>query len=141
MIEYSCVVPHEISDAILMKDSWLSKTSSQPDDFNKNSNKNADIKFSVHDVFLEKASAGTRTAKIFESLVIQKSLGTRKPKKRQLSVIFPLIPSRSVGLAAIVVIMYVTTFTTVVILYIPTLDKNHYKTKHPPNHFLQRVNK
>ena len=53
MIEYSCVVPHEISDTILMKDIWLSKTSSQPDDFNKNSNKNADTKFSVHDVFLQ----------------------------------------------------------------------------------------
>lgn len=53
MIEYSSVVPHEISDTMLMKDIWLSKTLSQPDDFNKNSNKKADIKFSVHDVFLE----------------------------------------------------------------------------------------
>ena len=53
MIEYSCVLPHEISDTILMKDIWLSKTSSQLDDFNKNSNKNEDIKFSVYDVFLE----------------------------------------------------------------------------------------
>jgi hypothetical protein len=35
----------------------------------------------------------------------------------------------------------VTTFTTAVILYIPIMDTNHYKTKHPPNHFLQRVNK
>ena len=53
MIEYSSVVPHEISDTMLMQDIWLSKTLSQPDDFNKNSNKKADIKFSVHDVFLE----------------------------------------------------------------------------------------
>ncbi len=53
MIEYSSVVPHEISDTMLMKDTWLSKTLSQPDDFNKNRNKKADIKFSVHDVFLE----------------------------------------------------------------------------------------
>ena len=47
---------------------------------NQQYNKNVDIKFSVHDVFLEYPSSSTLKAEIFESQIILKSLGERKPK-------------------------------------------------------------
>ena len=51
-----------------MKDIWLSKTSYQPYDINKSSNKMEDINFSAHGVFLEYPSSDTHRANIFESL-------------------------------------------------------------------------
>ena len=42
--------------------------------------KNADIKFSAHEAFLENHSSGTFNIDILESQIIQKCLGTIKPK-------------------------------------------------------------
>ena len=48
-------------------------------------NENLDIKYSAHDLFLQKPSSGTLKLKIFESQIILKYLGARKPKPKGLS--------------------------------------------------------
>jgi hypothetical protein len=43
-------------------------------------NKNVDINFSAHGAFLEYPSSGSLKAKIFESQIIKKKIGNKKPK-------------------------------------------------------------